>query len=109
VAPKSATNLASKVWVKFLVFWCIFAPWLQVSFGAILTLIARDESVILHASLALPTYSALSSVYETVHVRSSVCPSRKPTAAGLLQWARRAGNINRLLQQQRAHAGSATL
>ena len=65
--------------------------------------------MILHASLALPTYSALSSVYETVHVRSSVCPSRKPTAAGLLQWARRAGNINRLLQQQRAHAGSATL
>ena len=40
-------------------------------------------------------------------VRPSVCPSvpawassRKPVAAGLLLWARRAGDINRLLRQR---------
>jgi len=33
----------------------------------------------------------------------------KPAAAGLLLWARRAGDIDRLLQQRRANAGSATL
>jgi len=38
----------------------------------------------------------------------SLCPS-KPAAVGLLLWARRAGNIDRLLQQRRANAGSATL
>jgi len=32
-----------------------------------------------------------------------------PAAAGLLLWARRAGDIDRLLQQRRANAGSATL
>jgi len=31
------------------------------------------------------------------------------TAAGLLSWARRAGDTDRLLQQRRANAGSATL
>jgi len=37
--------------------------------------------------------------------------SSKPAGvdAGLLLWARRAGDINRLLQQRRANAGSATL
>ena len=34
--------------------------------------------------------------------------SRKPAAAGLLQQDRRAGNIDQLLQQRRANAGSAT-
>ena len=33
----------------------------------------------------------------------------KPAAVGLLQWARLAGDIDRLLQQRRANAGSATL
>jgi len=31
-----------------------------------------------------------------------------PAAAGLLLWARRAGDIDRLLQRRRANAGSAT-
>jgi len=35
--------------------------------------------------------------------------STEPTAAGLLLWARRAGDIDRLLQQRRANADSATL
>ena len=41
----------------------------------------------------------------------SVCPIRPPHAAAtsLLLWARRAGDIDRLLQQRRAIAGSATL
>jgi len=50
-------------------------------------------------------------------VRLSVCLSvpawangSKPAASGLLLWARRAGDIDRLLQQRRrANAGSATL
>ena len=44
-------------------------------------------------------------------VRPSVCPIRSPhaAAAGLLLWARRAGDIDRLLQQRRANAGSTTL
>ena len=43
-------------------------------------------------------------------VRPSVCLSlRGPTAAGLLLWARWEGDIDRLLQQRRANAGSATL
>ena len=33
---------------------------------------------------------------------------RKATAAGLLLWARQAGDIDRLQQQRRANAGSAT-
>ena len=41
-------------------------------------------------------------------VRPSAGLSRR-TAAGLLSWARRAGDIDRLLQQRRANAGSATL
>jgi len=41
----------------------------------------------------------------------SVCPSQPPHAsvAGLLLWARRARDIDRLLQQRRANADSATL
>jgi len=35
--------------------------------------------------------------------------SSKPAAEGLLLWTRRAGDIDRLLQQRRANAGSATL
>jgi len=35
--------------------------------------------------------------------------SRKPAAAGLLLWARRAGDIDRMPQQRRANAGSGTL
>ena len=35
--------------------------------------------------------------------------SSKPAAAGLLLWARRAGDIDRSLQQRRANAGSPTL
>jgi len=61
-----------------------------------------------------------SRVYETVwcpSVRPSVrlcecgpADSSKATAAGLLLWARWAGDINRLLQQRRrANAGNATL
>jgi len=44
-------------------------------------------------------------------VRLSVCLLWPPhvAAAGLLLWARRAGDIDRLLQQQRANAGNATL
>jgi len=46
-------------------------------------------------------------------VRPSLCPSlghsRKPAAVGLLLWARRAGDIDRLLQQRPVNAGSATL
>ena len=48
-------------------------------------------------------------------VRPSVCRSMgrahssKPAAAGLLLWTRRAGDIDRLLQQRRPNAGSATL
>jgi len=53
----------------------------------------------------------------TVSVHLSVparAHSSKPAAAGLLLWARRAGDISRLLhagaqQQRRADAGSATL
>jgi len=45
-------------------------------------------------------------------VRQSVpawAHSSKPVAAGLLLWARRTGDVSRLLQQRRANAGSATL
>jgi len=58
-------------------------------------------------------------VYVTVRcpsVRPSVCPSEpawadssKPVAAGLLLWARLAGNVARLLQRRCANAGGATL
>jgi len=57
----------------------------------------------------------LSRVYETARcpsVRLSVpayARSSKPAAAGLLLWARRAKNIDRLLQQQLANVGSDTL
>jgi len=56
-----------------------------------------------------------SKVYATVgrlSVCMSVCPIQPPqgAAAGLLLWARRAEDIDRLLQQQRrANVGSATL
>ena len=41
----------------------------------------------------------------------SVCSIRplQQRVAGLLLWARRVGDINRLLQQRRANAASATL
>jgi len=41
----------------------------------------------------------------------SVCPIQPPPAAtaGLLLWVQQAGNIDCLLQLQRANAGSATL
>jgi len=39
----------------------------------------------------------------------SIAKSSKTAAAGLLLWARRAGDVNRLLQQRRVNAGSATL
>ena len=47
-------------------------------------------------------------------VRPSVCRATlahdsKPVAAGLLLWARLAENIDQLMQQRRANAGSATL
>jgi len=44
-------------------------------------------------------------------VRPSVCPSRPlhSAAAGLLLWARQGGDVDQLLQQRRANAGSATL
>jgi len=52
----------------------------------------------------------------TVSVRPSVrlsvpawAHSSKPAASGLLLWARQAVNIDLLLQQRRANAGSATL
>jgi len=44
-------------------------------------------------------------------VHPSVCPIRPPQqrAAGLLLWARRTGDIDRLLQQRRANVSSTTL
>jgi len=44
-------------------------------------------------------------------VPTFVCPIRKlqQRTAGLLLWARRVGDIDRLLQQRRANAGSAAL
>jgi len=57
-----------------------------------------------------------SRVYETVRCLSVCLPparrahSSKPAAVGMLLWARRrAGDIDRLLQQRRANAGSGTL
>jgi len=60
--------------------------------------------------------SMLSRVYETVRC-PSVCLSQHGTtaanlqsaSAGLLLWARRTGDIDRLLHQRRPNAGSATL
>jgi len=51
-----------------------------------------------------------SGVYERVRC-PSVCPIRLPqfAVAGLLLWARWAGDIYRLLQQHRANVGSAAL
>ena len=59
-------------------------------------------------------HSMPSRVYATARrpsVRLSVCHIRSPhaAAAGLLLRARPAGDIDRLLQQRRANAGSATL
>jgi len=59
-------------------------------------------------------HSMRSRVYATVgrpSARLCVCPIRPlhAAAAGLLLWVRRAGNIDRLPQQQRANAGSAML
>jgi len=46
----------------------------------------------------------------SVRLSVPVCAhSSKPTAAGLLLWAQRAGDIDRLLQQWRANAGSTTM
>jgi len=44
-------------------------------------------------------------------VRLSVCLSKRgqQSAVGLLLWARRAGDIDRLPHQRRANTGSATL
>jgi len=69
--------------------------------------------------LAQPAHIMRSRVYETVR-RPAVCPSFSPSVrlsvhgsksstAGLLLWARQAGDIDRLPQQRRANAGSATL
>jgi len=47
-----------------------------------------------------------------VSIRLSVpawAHSSKPAAAGLLLWAQRAGDIDRLLQRRRANASSAVL
>jgi len=44
-----------------------------------------------------------------VSIHLFICPSVCPAAAGLLLWARQAGDIDCLLLQRQANAGSATL
>jgi len=45
----------------------------------------------------------------TVSIHLFICPSVCPAAAGLLLWTRQAGDIDCLLLQRQANAGSATL
>ena len=65
--------------------------------------------VCLSLSLCVLLFSASSLLTVVAHL--SVCLVQLPhtTAAGLLLWAGRAGNIDWLLQQWRANVGSATL
>ena len=72
-------------------------------------------AVFLRGKLASETYRRIIET-GTASVRLSVCLSQRVPAAanpllqlGLLLWTRRAGDIDRLVQQRRANAGSATL